>query len=564
MHGITLTKAPADWEILQQENGKASVALKGNFQVHPAAIEVGVERVTPVVRVMREDDNMTVIPWTNADHFTCNEKFQGEFEVTLEIPAGGPYRIDTSLETKSTVPDLTWLYRGDCVLHLGVGNLFIIAGQSNSAGYSRDFCIDPPSMDVHLYRNRNKWDIASHPMNESTFAGSLANEEMGVPGVSPYLAFGKTYGKMTGMPVGLIQTSLGGSPMERWNPKDGDLYLNMLDKIHQTGGKYAGVLWYQGCSDTNPGPAEKYLEHFREYVEATRKELGYGTDDKLFYYRADEEAGADNVVWLYETDEYKEWAAKMKEWSDKGFWSKNAVANNTSPRDAFTNGTSASLIWNLGTCGAVASEVEKSHPDWKPEIYDFNLDKRKFLGSYTGDGAAVLASSKNQERAFMAIDLLKFDEECYNLVRLGIEGENWINPDGEADADTSHKTWRAGDRETAYPFGSALSWPFKNSMYERDREDKFVDEVELTKEWKAKQESVSLTGFTLDDSSIKNELSNLNNAKTKYVPLLDLGLIEDVDATLQEFNDQAEGAGLEKVIDAYKEQIEEYLKNKAE
>ena len=192
MHGITLTKAPTDWEILQQENGKASVALKGNFQVHPAAIEVGVERVTPVVRVMREDDNMTVIPWTNADHFTCNEKFQGEFEVTLEIPAGGPYRIDTSLETKSTVPDLTWLYRGDCVLHLGVGNLFIIAGQSNSAGYSRDFCIDPPSMDVHLYRNRSKWDIASHPMNESTFAGSLANEEMGVPGVSPYLAFGKT------------------------------------------------------------------------------------------------------------------------------------------------------------------------------------------------------------------------------------------------------------------------------------------------------------------------------------------------------------------------------------
>ena len=101
MHGITLTKAPADWEILQQENGKASVALKGNFQVHPAAIEVGVERVTPVVRVMREDDNMTVIPWTNADHFTCNEKFQGEFEVTLEIPAGGPYRIDTSWKQRA-------------------------------------------------------------------------------------------------------------------------------------------------------------------------------------------------------------------------------------------------------------------------------------------------------------------------------------------------------------------------------------------------------------------------------------------------------------------------------
>lgn len=275
MHGITLTSAPSDWEILQQTDKKATVTLKGSFQVHPAAIQVGVDHVTPIARVMREDDNMTVIPWTKADHFTCDDQFRGTFDITLTLPAGGPYRIDTSLETKSTIPDLTWLYRGDCVLHLGVGNLFIIAGQSNSAGYSRDFCADAPSMDVHLYRNRSRWDIASHPMNESTFAGSLANEEMGVPGVSPYLSFGKTYARMTGMPVGLIQTSLGGSPMERWNPKDGDLYKNMLDKIDQTGGKYAGILWYQGCSDTNPEPAEKYFEHFREYVEAIRTKLGY-------------------------------------------------------------------------------------------------------------------------------------------------------------------------------------------------------------------------------------------------------------------------------------------------
>ncbi len=47
---------------------------------------------------------MAVIPWTNADHFTYNENFQGEFDVTLDIPAGGPYRIDTGLETKKYYP----------------------------------------------------------------------------------------------------------------------------------------------------------------------------------------------------------------------------------------------------------------------------------------------------------------------------------------------------------------------------------------------------------------------------------------------------------------------------
>ena len=154
MHGITLTERPADWEILQQTDNSASVTLKGTYQVHPAAIEVGVEQVQPVVRVMREDDNTCVIPWTKMEYDTLSD-FSGVFSHTLLIPAGGLYRIETSLETKSTVPELTWLYRGDCVLHLGVGDLFIIAGQSNSSGYSRDYAFDPPDLLVHLFRNRN-------------------------------------------------------------------------------------------------------------------------------------------------------------------------------------------------------------------------------------------------------------------------------------------------------------------------------------------------------------------------------------------------------------------------
>lgn len=275
MHGITLTSGPMDWEIIQQENGFARVVIAGKYKVHPAAVEVGVAGTTPVVRVMREEDNMTVVPWTAARHIICGENFTGEFETELELPAGGLYRIETSLETRSTLPNLTWMYRGDCILHVGVGNLFIIAGQSNAAGFSRDFCTDPPHLCVHLFRNRRTWDLASHPMNESTAADSPANEEMGVPGVSPYLSFAKNYYRMTGMPVGLIQTALGGSPMKRWKPEVGDLYQNMMDRIHQTKGHYAGVLWYQGCSDTEPEAAARYYENFKEYVQAVRRELGY-------------------------------------------------------------------------------------------------------------------------------------------------------------------------------------------------------------------------------------------------------------------------------------------------
>lgn len=275
MHGIVLTEAPADWQILQQQEGFASVTLKGIYKVHPAALEVGVEYAVPQFRVVGEEDNMTLIPWTYMEHIEEGEGFTGSFETTFRIPAGGLYRIETSLETKSTLPNITWLYRGDCVLHLGVGDVFVIAGQSNSSGYSRDFCADPPSLMVHLYRNRSRWDLACHPLNESTGIEGMANEEMGIPGVSPYLSFGKKYYELTGRPVGLVQTSLGGSPMHRWTPEKGELYLNMIEKMRQTGNRFAGVLWYQGCSDTDPKQSKLYPERFLQYVTAVRRELGY-------------------------------------------------------------------------------------------------------------------------------------------------------------------------------------------------------------------------------------------------------------------------------------------------
>lgn len=289
MHGITLSKRPEDWEILQQKDGFASVILEGSYQVHPAAIEVGVEAVCPVVRVMREDDNTCVLPWQPMEHHT-NADFGGTFCHTFPVPAGGLYRVETSLETKSTVPDLTWLYRGDCVLHLGVGYVFILAGQSNASGYSRDYAFDPPDIHVHLFRNRGSWDMACDPMNESTDAGSLANEEMGIPGVSPYLSFSKNLYRFTGLPVGLVQTTLGGAPMERWLPGTGDLYQNMIEKIEQTHGSYAGVLWYQGCSDCNQECAPHYLSRFTEMVTGLRGYLGY--DIPFFTFQLNREIGS--------------------------------------------------------------------------------------------------------------------------------------------------------------------------------------------------------------------------------------------------------------------------------
>ncbi len=293
MHGVFITEGPLDWQIFQQDEGKACVTLSGTFNAPQAAIDIGVESAVPIIRVMSEQDNSQILPWTPMSYTTDKDPSSGTWETTLTLPAGGLYRIETGLDAKSSDHVYAWIFRGDLRLHLGVGDLFLVSGQSNSSGYGRDSAFDPPSEQVHLFRNRLTWDLATHPINESTFGADSPNAEMGISGVSPYLAFGKALNRTSNVPVGLISTSMGGQPISRWDTRiNGDLFRNMIDRMKKCGGKAAGVLWYQGCSDTTPERDETYLDSFLQVVNETRTELGY--DIPFFTYQLNRELSSKN------------------------------------------------------------------------------------------------------------------------------------------------------------------------------------------------------------------------------------------------------------------------------
>lgn len=274
MYGVFIEQGAKDWQIFQQAGEKVTVHLSGSWIVPQAAIEVGVKWARPMIRLINEKDNYQILPWTDTDSKetdTCH----GQWEYDLSIPEGGLYRIETGLDTESTDPKYHWIFRGDIRMHIGAGDIFVIAGQSNAAGYGRDFATDEPDMSVHVYRNRRSWEIASHPLNDSTDASDDPNAEMGIAGISPYLSFGKRYSEMSNRPVGLISTAKGGQPISRWDRRtDGTLFSNMLEKIRECGGRVAGILWYQGCTDACPDCADNYFEAFKYMVNDLREELG--------------------------------------------------------------------------------------------------------------------------------------------------------------------------------------------------------------------------------------------------------------------------------------------------
>lgn len=165
----------------------------------------------------------------------------------------------------------------------------------------------------------------------------------------------------------------------------------------------------------------------------------------------------------------------------------------------------------------------------------------------------VPVSSKNPERAFMLLDKLKNDQTYYELFQMGIKGNHWIAIDD--------KRWKEGPDFAKYSFNANGQWGVNNSNFRKnfDKEGAFAAESELDKLWSEKAVHPKLETYVFNETNVKNELAAMATVNSKYLHMLALGLADDVYATLKEWQDQVEKAGLKKVEEEVKRQVQVHL-----
>ena len=150
MIGALIKEGVSDWQIFQQKNGYAQVRISGSWEFESTEITAPCVYIC----VKKEETGEPVIWWRPCDMDGL------DWQITLDIPTGGLYQVATCLVTNGD--DWSeWAIRGDVVSHVGVGDLFVIAGQSNSCGYGKDYVYDPAEMGVHILKN-NKWVKIHH------------------------------------------------------------------------------------------------------------------------------------------------------------------------------------------------------------------------------------------------------------------------------------------------------------------------------------------------------------------------------------------------------------------
>ncbi|NLP10383.1 sialate O-acetylesterase, partial [bacterium] len=275
---LTVTSGPVAYQVFQRcERNVADLSFEGTSDFHrPAIVQACVINMLTF---------LTVQDWQPLGALT-DGYWQGALK---NVPAGGPYRIEIRLlDAEKNIRATA------SIEHLLVGDLWILAGQSNMQGAGELVDVELPSLLVHSYGMNERWSIAAEPLHwlmdsidpvhhpgldgERLRRDGESQKKSAVAGAGCGLPFAKELVKTTGVPIGLIPCAHGGTSMTQWDPDKKNeaghsLYGSMLRRFHAVGGKVKGLLWYQGESDANRGDAPQFHDRFSRFIEAVRRDF---------------------------------------------------------------------------------------------------------------------------------------------------------------------------------------------------------------------------------------------------------------------------------------------------
>lgn len=194
--------------------------------------------------------------------------FDRRFDGTVDVEAGGWYSLEVRAWNGSE------LLASAKVDKVGVGEVFIIAGQSNAANSGSVRMI--PAEDRVSTWNRRWWQWAGDPQPIASGRGG-----------SPWPLLGDRLVRRLRVPVGFIVVAIGGSPVHEWRRwatwrKHGECYKLFREALRapRLAGEGApparAVLWHQGETNTLLGTgAREYWEELGRVIAQSRRDMGF-------------------------------------------------------------------------------------------------------------------------------------------------------------------------------------------------------------------------------------------------------------------------------------------------
>ena len=238
--------SPREYQVFQRQTKlQGQVLVSGTVQVPCDAIQV---RLTGAGLSGPLPDKWQPLPL---------ETVRRAFRATLTVPAGGWYKLEfRALQGGKEVA-------AAALAHVGVGEIFLGCGQSNSTNCGAERQTVKSRM-VSTFSG-DDWRIADDPQ-----PGTHDNTTMG----SFWPAFGDALYARYHVPIGVASTGQGGAPVINWRPGEMPFFWTMTRLLQLGPGGFRGVLYHQGESDVR-GTQEHYYQFLSAFIRNSQAVAGW-------------------------------------------------------------------------------------------------------------------------------------------------------------------------------------------------------------------------------------------------------------------------------------------------
>jgi hypothetical protein len=200
-HGVIQSKAeiqwdiqsPLDYQVFQRDSLESGeIHIKGQIQGKD------LESSTLQYRFGHNAKS----DWVKIEEALSN----GFIECSIKAPAGGWYQMEFRIVGEGeTLGEYT-------IPHVGVGELFVVAGQSNSANHGEER--QRTQTEKVSAFDGTKWQMANDPQ-----PGASGNRGSFIP------AFGDAMARHFQVPIGVVACGIGATSVREWLP-EGSLFPN--------------------------------------------------------------------------------------------------------------------------------------------------------------------------------------------------------------------------------------------------------------------------------------------------------------------------------------------------
>lgn len=262
-----------------------------------------------------------------------------------------------------------------------------------------------------------------------------------------------------------------------------------------------------------------------------------------------------NIIHPAFTDEFLEHAKLMKKWNDLGFWPKDILSAQIGDKDNFNNGQSVAYLTHMADWTGSYGALQKNLPGVEADFWTFALNNNKILNKAGVENTtAINAKSENIDRSLQVIEKFMTDQSYYNLIQYGIEGRQYEIVDG--------KIQNPEGFDAEVDGGGFSAWALRNDKFNIPYVTEDPRRYELIDEWKKIAHQNPYSGFSFDDTAVSNELSNIQNVNSTLGIQLMFGKADgDVEAAVENYREQLKAAGIERLIEELKTQLNDFTPN---